>query len=412
MGLFSFIGKAVGAIGGTLLGIGPGAGAAIGGTLGGLADGSKSKSQNSNAITNAANAQIGADQNALGALNTQFGQVENNFNPIIASGNSALGQIDALLGLGQPSIAQTWAQPGYTGANGGQQPSDITYHNIAAAAPANVDWAAFVNANPGFAKQWAAQTPDLAPFGGDINKFGAFSYENNLATNPSNVLSLAPFMTSPAQQQQSAISSLQNSPLYQSLFGNGVNTVLSNASATGGLRGGNVNRSLANFGRDTLAQVIQQQLANLGGVQAAGQNAANAEGQFGANYATNQGNALRNIGDIQASAILGKQQLSNALANSNNNLFNSAFGALSSGSGGGLLGSIAGALGGGGSGGGLSSALGGLASGSGFDLPGISSGISSISGGSGSTFGNLLSGSGLDLSGLASGIGDLGGISF
>lgn len=107
-----------------------------------------------------------------------------------------------------------------------------------------------------------------------------------------------------AAAQQAAITNLQGSPLYQSLFGNGQNTILANAAATGGLRGGNTQTSLANFGRDTLAGVIQSQLANLGGVSEQGQNAAAQTGQYGAN-AANQVSALyNNTGTTQANAAL------------------------------------------------------------------------------------------------------------
>ena len=104
--------------------------------------------------------------------------------------------------------------------------------------------------------------------------------------------------------QGDAISQLQQSPLYQSLFNNGQNAILANSAATGGLRGGNVNSSLANFGRDTLSQVIQQQVANLGQVAGQGQSAANSIGQFGANAANQIGQAFGDAGSAQAGAYL------------------------------------------------------------------------------------------------------------
>ncbi len=93
----------------------------------------------------------------------------------------------------------------------------------------------------------------------------------------------------------SEIASLRESPLYQSLYRNGEETLLANASATGGLRGGNTARSLADFGEDTLSQVIQQQLSNYGGLAGLGLGAAGSVGNFGAN-AVNQQNLLRNQG--------------------------------------------------------------------------------------------------------------------
>lgn len=107
-----------------------------------------------------------------------------------------------------------------------------------------------------------------------------------------------------ADKQMGAIGALKDSPLYQSLFSNGQNTLLANASATGGLRGGNTNAALANFGRDTLAQVIENQLTRLGGVSEQGQNAAAQVGSFGASKSNAIGQALGDAGAAKAGAAL------------------------------------------------------------------------------------------------------------
>ncbi len=104
------------------------------------------------------------------------------------------------------------------------------------------------------------------------------------------------------EAQQAAITQQQNSPLYESLFRNGQNTLLQNAAATGGLRGGNTQGALANFGKDTLAQVIEAQLTRLGGVSEQGQNAAAQVGNFGANAANNIGQSLTSTGQAQGAA--------------------------------------------------------------------------------------------------------------
>lgn len=119
--------------------------------------------------------------------------------------------------------------------------------------------------------------------------------------------------------QQSAISAQQNSPLYESLFRNGQNTMLANASATGGLRGGNTQGALANFGKDTLAQVIESQLNRLGGVSEQGQNAAAQTGQFGAQAANQTSALLNNTGAAQANAAY-------AVGGANANMINSITG--------------------------------------------------------------------------------------
>lgn len=119
--------------------------------------------------------------------------------------------------------------------------------------------------------------------------------------------------------QQQAIDALKASPYYQSLFGNGQETLLANASATGGLRGGNTQGALANFGRDTLAQTFQQQLGNLGGLSGQGLGAATGLGQLGAENAGQVSQLLQNQGAAKAGGILGSaaasQQLYASIAN-------------------------------------------------------------------------------------------------
>lgn len=118
--------------------------------------------------------------------------------------------------------------------------------------------------------------------------------------------------------QQSAIDALQASPLYQSLFRNGQDAVLNNAAATGGLRGGNANRSLYNLGQDTLSSVIQNQLANLGGLSGTGKSSADSLNTSGSTSAANIGNLLSQIGSAQAGGIVGSNSAWN---NGINNAF-------------------------------------------------------------------------------------------
>lgn len=65
--------------------------------------------------------------------------------------------------------------------------------------------------------------------------------------------------------QASAISALQASPAYTSQLQAGQDSILANTSATGGLRGGNVQGALGQFAPALLAQTIQNQYSNLGG---------------------------------------------------------------------------------------------------------------------------------------------------
>lgn len=107
-----------------------------------------------------------------------------------------------------------------------------------------------------------------------------------------------------ADQQQQAINALQQSPEFASLSRQGENAILQNAAATGGLRGGNVQGSLANFRSDLLSQLIGQQFNRLGAVSQQGLGAATQTGAFGQASSTNIQNALLQQGQASAGAAL------------------------------------------------------------------------------------------------------------
>ncbi len=107
-----------------------------------------------------------------------------------------------------------------------------------------------------------------------------------------------------AAPQKSAIDALQSSPMFQSLLKRGENSILANASATGGLRGGNTQAALAQFSPNLLAQTIQQQFQNLGGLTSVGQNAAAGVGNAGMTTANGVGAALQQQGAALAGSAL------------------------------------------------------------------------------------------------------------
>jgi hypothetical protein len=106
--------------------------------------------------------------------------------------------------------------------------------------------------------------------------------------------------------QQQAIAALQSSPYFTAMKSQGENSILANASATGGLRGGNTQGALAQFTPALLAQTFQQQYGNLGALTSVGQNAAAGVGNAG--LATGQGIAglLQQQGAAQAGGALGQ----------------------------------------------------------------------------------------------------------
>lgn len=118
----------------------------------------------------------------------------------------------------------------------------------------------------------------------------------------------------PAQEQ--AIGAFEQSPQFQALARQGEQGILQGASATGGLRGGNVQAALAQFRPALLNQQIQQQLQNLGGLSSMGQAAAAGQAGFGQQAGANIGNLYGQIGSAQAGGSLarGQAQAGNALA--------------------------------------------------------------------------------------------------
>lgn len=111
-----------------------------------------------------------------------------------------------------------------------------------------------------------------------------------------------------AGAQKQAIADIASGPQMQALTEQGENAMLQNASATGGLRGGNLQGALAKFRPQLLNQLIQQQYTNLGGLTSVGQNAAAGVGNAGMTSSGQIQNALAQQGSAAAGAALASGQ--------------------------------------------------------------------------------------------------------
>ena len=132
--------------------------------------------------------------------------------------------------------------------------------------------------------------------------------------------------------QRTAMAGFEQSPLFQALTQQGENAILQNASATGGLRGGNVQAALSQFRPQALNALIEQQYGRLGGLSELGQASAAGQAEQGMQSASNIANLLGN----QGAAIAGGQMAKGGVARQ-------AFGDLLA-----IGGAAAGAFGGGG----------------------------------------------------------------
>ena len=117
----------------------------------------------------------------------------------------------------------------------------------------------------------------------------------------------------PAQQQ--AIQGIEQSPAMQAMLQQGENAMLQNASATGGLRGGNIQGALAQFRPQLLNQLINQQYERLGGLTNLGQASAAGVGAAGMQTGENIANLLGQQGAAQAGGIMGQAKAQSQLLN-------------------------------------------------------------------------------------------------
>lgn len=108
------------------------------------------------------------------------------------------------------------------------------------------------------------------------------------------------------QEQAAAVSKFENSPYFQAITRQSEDAMLQNASATGGLRGGNIQDALSKNRPILLQSLIDKQLANLSGLSTSGQNAAAGVGTAAMNTGSAVNNAIGAGAAAQAGGILGQ----------------------------------------------------------------------------------------------------------
>ena len=108
-----------------------------------------------------------------------------------------------------------------------------------------------------------------------------------------------------APEQQDAITALEQSPFFQSAVRQGEEALLQRASATGGLRGGNIQAALAQFRPQMLESQIAQQYERLGGLTSLGQASAAGQASAGMQSAGAIGKLLEQQGAALAGGSLG-----------------------------------------------------------------------------------------------------------
>ena len=105
------------------------------------------------------------------------------------------------------------------------------------------------------------------------------------------------------EAERAAIERISGGETFKALTAQGEEALLQQASATGGLRGGNVQAALSQFRPQVLNALIEQQYGRLGGFTQLGQASAAGQAASGMTSASNIGNLLAN----QAAATAGGQ---------------------------------------------------------------------------------------------------------
>lgn len=110
------------------------------------------------------------------------------------------------------------------------------------------------------------------------------------------------------EEQQAAIAALAGGPEMLAMTQQGENAMLQNASATGGLRGGNLQGALAQYRPQVLSQLINQQYNRLGGIAQMGQASAAGVGAAGMQTGSDIAQLLQAQGAAQAGGQLAAGQ--------------------------------------------------------------------------------------------------------
>lgn len=126
--------------------------------------------------------------------------------------------------------------------------------------------------------------------------------------------------------QFKAIDAIAGSPQMTALTQQGENAILQNASATGGLRGGNIQAALSQFRPQLLNALIDQQYNRYGGLATLGQNSAAGVGAAGQNSSSQVIAALQQRGAAQAGGAVAQGNAANGLINGLSNAAGFAYG--------------------------------------------------------------------------------------
>jgi hypothetical protein len=117
------------------------------------------------------------------------------------------------------------------------------------------------------------------------------------------------------EAERAAIERISGGERFQELTRQGEEALLQRASATGGLRGGNIQGALAQFRPQVLNSLIEEQYSRLGGMTTLGQRSAAGVGAAGMETGVNVANLLGQQGAARSGGELGEAKAYGQLFN-------------------------------------------------------------------------------------------------
>ena len=315
--------------------------AAVGSAVAGAGASVYSANKGSKAAQQAASTQASAQKGAIGEQRRQFDAIQELLAPYIQAGRPDLTQpyiqtgpgalqgMQALAGLGgeadrQRALYQLQQSPQFTGI------ADVTKANIADyQRQRDVELKAFQKSadyknapTPKGASRKNIQADLLAQFQkqtqAGIRDIESKAYaEREALMQP--ILQDQSYAQLGAERQRQAIQGIEQGPLFQELARQGEQGILQNASATGGLRGGNVQGALAQFRPNLLNQLIEAQYGKLAGLTTLGsssaQNLLNTGSAAAAGTATGAQQSAQSIGNLMVG--MGQAQAAGQIGQAN-----------------------------------------------------------------------------------------------
>jgi hypothetical protein len=267
---------------------------------------------------------------AQAVLQKQLDEFRTLMNPYINAGTTALGQKLNLLGLGGGAGATAAFTPQTRDQLRAEMLGQFTTQGAPTQTTTRVEQAR-LGEDDWIQPRFKDVVTNVAGVN-TVDEAGLNASVENAFTTQGEARAGTPGMS--AEDAQAAeIAKFENSPYFRAIARQSEDAILQNASATGGLRGGNTQDALSKNRPILLQGLIDKQLANLTGLTGSGQGAGTSYGNAGVMGAGQMATMLQQGGANDATAynMAGAAQAGGALGQSNANI--------------GMLGNIAGMFG-------------------------------------------------------------------